>query len=194
MVHENNHSAIAKLYLFIRQFCESHDRCRRSVLADAMGEGQGFHAPDDCNGMCDVCRGEAEQTYGKLMRLDMRALAIHVVYTLILILSFGFKKDVSFAQLVDAVRIVGPLWKSIAALPAAQGNASQLRSFVKETSKKMTKQEWGRIVMWMVLGGILEEAFIANAYSFNSYLVVNSWRAEKCPSVRIPFLFPVRLY
>eukprot|EP00946_MAST-07B_sp_MAST-7B-sp1_P003343 g3343.t1 len=190
MVHENNHSAIAKLYLFARQFCESHDRCRRSVLADAMGEGQGFHAPDDCNAMCDVCRGEAEQAHGKLVRLDMSACAMHVVDTLNLIHSNGLKKDVSFAQLVEAVRIVGPLWKSIAALPAAQGMASQLRSFVKGTSKKMTKQEWGRIIMWMVLDGILEEAFIANAYSFNSYLVVNSQRAGRMPVGETTFFVP----
>lgn len=191
MVHESNHSALPKLYRFIRQFCESHGRCRRAALADAMGEGQNFDPATDCNGMCDVCTGEAKRTHGGLVRSDMSAYAVHVVNTLGVIHRNGIKSDVSFAQLVEAARSVGPLWKAVAALPVTQADAASLRAYAKSHVRKMPKQEWGRMVMWMILDGILEEAFIANAYSFNSYLVANARTAQKLGTGEKTLVIPV---
>ena len=165
--------------------------CRRAVLADAMGEGLDFNPSTDCNGMCDVCSGEAESAHSQLVRTDMTAYATHVVNTLSVIQRNGIKRDVTFAQLVEASRSVGPLWKSIAALPSTQADAASLRAHAKASVQKLPKEEWGRIVMWLILEGVLEEAFIANAYSFNSYLVANARSAQKLGTGEQRFVIPV---
>ena len=174
MVHESNHSALCKLYDFIRDFCESHEKCRRAVMADAFSEHQDqmFNPVSECNGMCDVCRGSVEDAHGSLTPQNVSGHAMHIVHTLLAIKRNGIKSDVTFKQLVEAARAVGPLWKAIQALPGTQPDIKELQAYTKQLPK-IAKYEWERIVMWMILRGVLKEAFIANAYSFNSYIAVN---------------------
>ena len=55
MIHDSNAAALPKFYQFIRQFCEGTTSCRRSVLADAFGEGELFVPAQHCNLKCDFC-------------------------------------------------------------------------------------------------------------------------------------------
>ena len=167
MVHETNHSALPKLYSFIRNFCESHTVCRRKVLADSFGEGDNFSPETDCELMCDVC---CNKTTGKNLELkDKSDLAQYVCQLRRLIRDSGIKNDVSFMQLVDCARCVGKIWKQIKALGSTpEVDSVRLRA---ARNPKIPPSEWSRVIMWMVLKGILEEAFIATAYGFNAYLV-----------------------
>ena len=63
--------------------------------------------------------------------------------------------------------------------PSLYGDIADLKD--AKSNPKMTPAEWSRLIMWMLLEDLLEEAFIATAYAFNTYLIVSSQGASSCP-------------
>jgi len=90
--------------------------------------------------------------------------AINIISILDVLRDEGVKADVTFAQLADASRSVGPLWKAISSTVSLRESAKRL--------PKMSKTEWEAVIMAMLLRGLLYEGFVATAYSYTSYMRV----------------------
>ena len=168
MVHESNSKALPQLHTFVSGFCEATDVCRRSVLANAFGEGNEFVPEKHCNQMCDVCLKDVTVH----VSVNCTTIALYVLDVLIVLKDEAIKMDVTFSQLVDAARGVGTSWKSISTNTSKKGSIESLKGAAKRIPS-MKKMEWEALTMAMLLQGFLIEGFVSTAYSFTSYMRVN---------------------
>ena len=72
------------------------------------------------------------------------------------------------------------------------GDIADLKKDAK-SNPKMTPAEWSRLIMWMLLEDLLEEAFIATAYAFNTYLIVSSQGRKLLSDSGTAFYMPAPL-
>ena len=168
MIHDSNAAALPKFYQFIRQFCEGTTSCRRSVLADAFGEGELFVPAQHCNLKCDFCLKQVPNE----KKTAQTSIALYVLDVLSVLKTEGIKQDVTFSQLCDTARNVGTLWKSISTNTSHNPSIAQLKVAAAK-NPKMPATTWEKIIMTMMLNEVLVEGFIATSYSFTSYMRVN---------------------
>ncbi|TRY68473.1 hypothetical protein TCAL_09653 [Tigriopus californicus] len=158
-------TGLEKLYGIVA-YCNNLDRCRRSIIADHFGE---VWERADCNGMCDICQNQDNQT-------DLEDVGVYVE---------------AVVQILDQAATTDSKMTALKLVNALLGRGEGKFKVLGWKPKDLSTDKAERIISKMLLEGYLKEDFAFTPYSTISYIILgrrtiqgrsHQWRFPKAAS------------
>ena len=164
LIHDSNNKDVAKrkLYTFVKYFCEySGQTCRRKSIGRVLNEED----PESllCNRVCDLCCMPDD----KPTIFDATLAAVQVMKIIRLVKHYHVRENISMIQLLEVWCGNGKIHKELVNL-ADMAEINTLQCPRKEVGG--SKNNLMKIIVTMLMENLLQEVFIANAYSWNVYI------------------------